>query len=810
MRATAAHLTPVIIVAIGLTAIVDGLDHVKFGASRVIQPNPCGHERTGEEGVCMFAWDCLNLNGTHITFCRDRFYYGSCCKLPDGIQPPNRMPPMAHNPPSNHLDAPIRRPAPLHQQTTLDPVEAQVVKHTMTARPPVVEVQFPRDPTPRPTIPPAVPTLFPIVPPTTQRRPIVVNNHHKKPDYPLKGTTISPTVRPRPTEAVTTMAITEVPTGKPTWIIADEADKHGHPTLATAEAILTTAASPATTTRHPSNTIPTSETVPSVVAMKTTLQPTGSEMTPRSTKEFTQPTTTLTPITTMPPTELTTSAASFLTDVPATMTTTTTTTKATTTTMVSHEENSIDVTTEAEEGTTRIFSTRYPIRFPPKDKPTTTTEQPEIATEQEPVTDPKVVEAEAISTRESTDSAPPTTTVIGLASSTDHFPASTVTFTFEASADQIITSAVASTKGDVPAYHTTTTAPTNEETTILAGSTTTAANTETTITSVPETISPVELTVASTETPASSRIPTTEASTSPCPEPMDVKETTTTSSPVPLADTTTLMSETTTEYDPIRAICGRPKSFASGRIVGGDLTRFGKWPWMISLRQFKKNTFVHKCGAALLNEYWAVSAAHCVHNVSPNDILLRLGEYDLSGHDKEPLGHIERRVQIVATHPKFDAHTFEYDLALMRFYEPVSFADNIVPICIADGNETYVGQSAVVTGWGRLYEDGPLPSILQKVQVPIITNKECERMYRKAGFIEDIPDIFICAGLSAGGKDSCEGDSGGPLVLRDEDSGAWNLIGIISWGIGCAVPNQPGVYTRITRFADWMKQIIVF
>lgn len=230
---------------------------------------------------------------------------------------------------------------------------------------------------------------------------------------------------------------------------------------------------------------------------------------------------------------------------------------------------------------------------------------------------------------------------------------------------------------------------------------------------------------------------------------------------------------------------------------------------MISLRQFKRNTFLHKCGAALLNEYWAISAAHCVHNVSPNDIMLRLGEYDLKS-EREQLPHVERRIQIVATHPRFDASTFEYDLALLRFYEAIPFKDNVLPVCVPDTNDSYVGRNAVVTGWGRLYEDGPLPSVMQKVSVPIITNKECESMYRKAGFIEDIPNIFICAGLAKGGKDSCEGDSGGPLVLKDPNTGQWSLIGIISWGIGCALPNQPGVYTRITHFAEWIRQIIVF
>ncbi|GFR31329.1 serine proteinase stubble [Trichonephila clavata] len=82
-------------------------------------------------------------------------------------------------------------------------------------------------------------------------------------------------------------------------------------------------------------------------------------------------------------------------------------------------------------------------------------------------------------------------------------------------------------------------------------------------------------------------------------------------------------------------------------------------------------------------------------------------------------------------------------------------------------------------------------------------------MYRQAGFVEDIPDIFICAGYPNGGKDSCEGDSGGPMVLQ-EDDGRWVLAGVISWGIGCALPNQPGVYTRITKFAEWINQIIIF
>ena len=89
--------------------------------------------------------------------------------------------------------------------------------------------------------------------------------------------------------------------------------------------------------------------------------------------------------------------------------------------------------------------------------------------------------------------------------------------------------------------------------------------------------------------------------------------------------------------------------------------------------------------------------------MSPDDLSLRMGEYDLNGV-AEPHKHLDRKVQIVASHPKFDPKTFEYDLALLRFYEPVSFQPNIIPICVPDDDRRLVGETAWVTGWGRLYE----------------------------------------------------------------------------------------------------------
>jgi len=97
-------------------------------------------------------------------------------------------------------------------------------------------------------------------------------------------------------------------------------------------------------------------------------------------------------------------------------------------------------------------------------------------------------------------------------------------------------------------------------------------------------------------------------------------------------------------------------------------------------------------------------------------------------------------------------------------------------------------------------------TILQEVAVPIISNFECQQRYQQAGLYQysDIPDIMLCAGYKKGGKDACQGDSGGPLVVQRKD-GRFNLEGVISWGIGCGRKNLPGVYTRISKFQNWIN-----
>ncbi|KAG8225175.1 hypothetical protein J437_LFUL006700, partial [Ladona fulva] len=125
----------------------------------------------------------------------------------------------------------------------------------------------------------------------------------------------------------------------------------------------------------------------------------------------------------------------------------------------------------------------------------------------------------------------------------------------------------------------------------------------------------------------------------------------------------------------------------------------------------------------------------------------------------EPLSHVERGVSRKIVHPRYNFFTYEYDLALVRLSEPLpppSAAPHVAPICLPGSDDLLVGENATVTGWGRLSEGGTLPSVLQQVTVPIVSNEKCKSMFLRAGRHEFIPDIFLCAGYEQGGRDSCQ------------------------------------------------------
>jgi len=259
--------------------------------------------------------------------------------------------------------------------------------------------------------------------------------------------------------------------------------------------------------------------------------------------------------------------------------------------------------------------------------------------------------------------------------------------------------------------------------------------------------------------------------------------------------------------------CGR-SVVRRGKVVGGDEADFGEWPWQVSLRKYKEGefinwgTFEHKCGGALLSDTWVVTAAHCVLGLDIDDIEVRLGEHQRK-HEAEPFKHVDKKIEKMVIHRRFDNLTKEFDIALLKFRDgPVEFQPNIIPICLPTSSSSMEGSSGWVTGWGKIFKWRRFMSdILMEVEVPIISNRQCEKLFKKSGYPQYLPRIFLCAGYHKGGKDTCHGDSGGPISVQGRD-GSWVLAGITSWGIGCGDGYSPGVYTRISEFRYWIDNII--
>merc|ERR1711981_1467107 len=115
------------------------------------------------------------------------------------------------------------------------------------------------------------------------------------------------------------------------------------------------------------------------------------------------------------------------------------------------------------------------------------------------------------------------------------------------------------------------------------------------------------------------------------------------------------------------------------------------------------------------------------------------------------------------------------------------------------GPATATEARCFTSGWGTLSSGGSATNNLQYVRVPAITNSQCNAAYGGS-----ITDTMLCAGYpNVGGKDACQGDSGGPFVCNDNGNAV--IAGVVSWGIGCAHPNYPGVYARVTSVLSWIQ-----
>ncbi|XP_065093744.1 uncharacterized protein LOC135714336 isoform X3 [Ochlerotatus camptorhynchus] len=260
--------------------------------------------------------------------------------------------------------------------------------------------------------------------------------------------------------------------------------------------------------------------------------------------------------------------------------------------------------------------------------------------------------------------------------------------------------------------------------------------------------------------------------------------------------------------------CGvRNAQGINGRIknpvyVDGD-SEFGEYPWQVAILKKDPKESVYVCGGTLIDNQYIITAAHCVKTYSGFDLRVRLGEWDVN-HDVEFYPYIERDVISVQVHPEYYAGTLDNDLAILKMDRPadLSNAPHISPACLPDKFTDFSGQRCWTTGWGKdaFGDYGKYQNILKEVDVPIINHQQCQNQLRQTrlGYSYNLNPGFVCAGGEEG-KDACKGDGGGPLVC--ERNGSWQVVGIVSWGIGCGKANVPGVYVKVAHYLDWINQV---
>jgi len=250
--------------------------------------------------------------------------------------------------------------------------------------------------------------------------------------------------------------------------------------------------------------------------------------------------------------------------------------------------------------------------------------------------------------------------------------------------------------------------------------------------------------------------------------------------------------------------CDCGVSTKAKRIVGGTPTKVNAYPWVVALIAKVKQsngatTYAQFCGGSLLNANYIVSAAHCFYDtgVTAAMTMVSLGDDDLSTVSET--SSVSRSISTITLHPSYNSKTQNNDISILRMSTPVTFTDNIRPICLPPKTFNPQGKTGTVAGWGTTSENGASSTKLLEVSLPVIPQSTCTAEYGSG-----ITSNMFCAGYAEGKKDSCQGDSGGPFFYKCKSNGRYMQLGIVSFGNGCAKAGFAGVYASIMSLFDFI------
>lgn len=233
----------------------------------------------------------------------------------------------------------------------------------------------------------------------------------------------------------------------------------------------------------------------------------------------------------------------------------------------------------------------------------------------------------------------------------------------------------------------------------------------------------------------------------------------------------------------------RPKLFNGGKIVNGFNLDIKDAPYQVSIQD---RYGFHFCGGSLIAPDIILTAAHCVEdNPPPRQIVIYMGSSD------RRRGGQWRIASNIIYHEEYDEKEIFNDVALIRVRQPFEYSDKIQPITLSSSDPA-PGTTALASGWGDLVDGDtrPSPRHLQGVHLQTISLADCRKPYGNSA----IQDSNLCAYTQD--KDTCQGDSGGPLAVDGV------LVGVVSWGAGCAERGAPGVYASVAAYSPWIEKTI--
>jgi len=247
-------------------------------------------------------------------------------------------------------------------------------------------------------------------------------------------------------------------------------------------------------------------------------------------------------------------------------------------------------------------------------------------------------------------------------------------------------------------------------------------------------------------------------------------------------------------------------------IIGGQETATHGWPWQVlifieqqddswgSARNINatkrvKNRF--HCGGSIISNDYILTAAHCIfagERVPDESFSFFVGRHNKEKETES--GSQALRAEKIIIHEGYKPPSLADDIALIKVKPPIVWSRTVRRVCLPK-EDPREGQICAVTGWGKTASDY-YAEYLQQAYMPIVKQSVCVAKFKSA---TKITPKQICSGKGKG-VDSCIGDSGGPLVCRK--GSVWNLNGIVSFGTEQCATGLPGIYTRVTKYMNWI------